>query len=264
MTLDMNNPQQDADRHSRIRADETIQVRRIRQRPSTEQPVRSRGLEPTPAPPENGNIEAENENAAPEELLEPDGRSQWELEQNEEAMGDEDQYEASELSESASVFTLYFSQQETIISNGETEPFSREEEKEEEIVDEQGEEYKFRFNRAQSGKNERSRSAPARPLTEMEEFKESKEFISLEAAAVDAGDLLQKIDGKLDLDSMDGHGSCKKFLEHIEELATQLGIKCATRKYRSNFSQAYKVLYKENSLCYLTEILDSAQEGRTK
>lgn len=33
------------------------------------------------------------------------------------------------------------------------------------------------------------------------------------------------------------------------------------RDYRANFSQAYKVLYKEGELSYLTEILDSAQEG---
>ena len=33
------------------------------------------------------------------------------------------------------------------------------------------------------------------------------------------------------------------------------------RTYRSSFSQAYKVLYKEGRLSYLTEILDSAQEG---
>jgi len=36
---------------------------------------------------------------------------------------------------------------------------------------------------------------------------------------------------------------------------------CAARNYREQFSKAYKVLYKEGSLCYLTEILDSAQEG---
>ena len=34
-----------------------------------------------------------------------------------------------------------------------------------------------------------------------------------------------------------------------------------SRDYRSTFSQAYKVLYKEGELSYLTEILDSAQEG---
>lgn len=36
---------------------------------------------------------------------------------------------------------------------------------------------------------------------------------------------------------------------------------CSERSYRDQFSKAYKVLYKEGALCYLTEILDSAQEG---
>ena len=39
------------------------------------------------------------------------------------------------------------------------------------------------------------------------------------------------------------------------------GVKTVSREYRANFSQAYKVLYKEGELSYLTEILDSAQEG---
>ena len=38
----------------------------------------------------------------------------------------------------------------------------------------------------------------------------------------------------------------------------------ASRDYRGEFSKAYKILYKEGSLCYLTEILDSAQEGMRK
>ena len=38
-------------------------------------------------------------------------------------------------------------------------------------------------------------------------------------------------------------------------------MKTISRDYRTNFSQAYKVLYKEGELSYLTEILDSAQEG---
>ena len=32
-------------------------------------------------------------------------------------------------------------------------------------------------------------------------------------------------------------------------------------KLSDEFSKAYKVLYKQDSLCYLTEILDSAQES---
>ncbi len=38
-------------------------------------------------------------------------------------------------------------------------------------------------------------------------------------------------------------------------------VQTVSRDYRQNFSQAYKVLYKEGELSYLTEILDSAQEG---
>jgi hypothetical protein len=39
-------------------------------------------------------------------------------------------------------------------------------------------------------------------------------------------------------------------------------INTQNREYRGQFSQAYKHLYKEGELCYLTEILDSAQEGK--
>jgi len=38
-------------------------------------------------------------------------------------------------------------------------------------------------------------------------------------------------------------------------------VQTADRDYRHKFSQSYKVLYKEGQLSYLTEILDSAQEG---
>jgi hypothetical protein len=41
-------------------------------------------------------------------------------------------------------------------------------------------------------------------------------------------------------------------------------INTVKREYRSEFSQAYKHLYKEGELSYLTEILDSAQEGNNK
>ena len=34
-----------------------------------------------------------------------------------------------------------------------------------------------------------------------------------------------------------------------------------SREYRKDFSKAYKILYREDDLCYLTEVLDSAQEG---
>lgn len=66
---------------------------------------------------------------------------------------------------------------------------------------------------------------------------------------------------KFDLDSFDGQSSCKKFLGHLERLCESVEAKTQIRTYRKKFSNAYKVLYKEGKLCYLTEILDSAQEG---
>ena len=47
----------------------------------------------------------------------------------------------------------------------------------------------------------------------------------------------------------------------MEKLSEALEIEIQDRQYRKQFSNAYKVLYKEGKLCYLTEILDSAQEA---
>ena len=109
--------------------------------------------------------------------------------------------------------------------------------------------------------NERAKTAPARPLTEIEELKNSKEFANLEAAAVAGSQLIQKSDGKFDIDSEEGQKNCKTFLQELEQLFKSFKVQHAQRKYREKFSQAYKALYVEGELCYLTEILDSAQEG---
>jgi len=54
-------------------------------------------------------------------------------------------------------------------------------------------------------------------------------------------------------------------LKLVEKLYVGYGLKVNERSYRDKFSQAYKILYRQNggqdSLCYLTEILDSAQEN---
>jgi hypothetical protein len=86
-------------------------------------------------------------------------------------------------------------------------------------------------------------------------------FTNLEQAAVCAVQIVQRNDQKFDLDSYEGQNSCKKFLGFIEKLCDSLKIKSQNRTYRKTFSNAYKVLYKEGKLCYLTEILDSAQEA---
>ena len=71
----------------------------------------------------------------------------------------------------------------------------------------------------------------------------------------------------LDLDDQNGAEVCKTYLCCIESLLKSLDIKRQDRSYREQFSNSYKVLYKQmfeqfNSECaYLTEILDSAQEA---
>lgn len=83
----------------------------------------------------------------------------------------------------------------------------------------------------------------------------------LENTVMTSDHLKQRADEKYDLDSEEGQRACKRFLNLIERLCDRFKATCASRKYRDQFSKAYKVLYKEGSLCYLTEILDSAQEG---
>lgn len=113
----------------------------------------------------------------------------------------------------------------------------------------------------QSEQEKRASTAPARPLTDLEEFKRSYDYTLLENAAYAAVQLIERQDRKYDLDSFEGQISCKKFLKYVENMCLAFGISCANRGYRSKFSRAYRVLYTEGSLCYLTEILDSAQEG---
>ena len=131
--------------------------------------------------------------------------------------------------------------------------------------DEDKDSFKFRFTQVmQPCSNSipgRAKSAPPRPLTDAEIFRASKEFLCLESAALAIGNLLNKPDGKLDLDSVEGNNNCKNLLNKTEDLVIAFLIKPADRSYRDTFSQPYKALYKEGSLCYLTEILDSAQEG---
>lgn len=114
---------------------------------------------------------------------------------------------------------------------------------------------------AAAGSVDRPRSAPARPLTPLEELRASRQFANLEAAVMIGNQLIQKPDGKFDLDSEEGQRSCKLFFKELESLFKSFRAQQASRGYRENFSEAYKVLYKEHELCYLTEILDSAQEG---
>jgi hypothetical protein len=107
----------------------------------------------------------------------------------------------------------------------------------------------------------RASTAPARPLTDIEEFRRSSDFLLLEHTVICASQMIQHSDAKYDLDSEEGQRACIKFLNQVERLCEVYKASCVSRSYRNDFSKAYRVLYKEGSLCYLTEILDAAQEG---
>lgn len=108
---------------------------------------------------------------------------------------------------------------------------------------------------------ERSRSAPARFLSYVEGLRDSRKFFVLEAAAIAAENLIFRPDEKVDLDCSIGTVNCKSFLVKVESLVAALNVSFVDRSYRDEFSLPYRTLYSEDSLCYLTEVLDSAQEG---
>ncbi|EGR34760.1 hypothetical protein IMG5_002330 [Ichthyophthirius multifiliis] len=135
-------------------------------------------------------------------------------------------------------------------------------------------------NKSEYDDNKRLRvqTAPARPLTDFEEFKRSYQFLSLEKIIMIQQKLIQIDYQKYDLDSTEGQKTFKKYLKNIEKFIKVFsiclyyffiiknqkkdsGCQISCRKYREKFSKAYKILYKEEELSYLTEIFDSAQEG---
>jgi hypothetical protein len=313
-----------------------VHVRLSRDRPASMQQRRRRFL------PAEGELHAEDEEIdrsafVPLEHPQPDDDpAQWHYEDESfqgDSLDNEQQYAAGELSESASVLTIYFSQQETIISPGDTTQLYPEPDNEPEPEPEiesapEAEVYsepepsparhsdadlnlhlnanalvngraegegegevgrwpntgtnvnvpgstspiasrpkdpfspaRLRFTPVKLLRSARPRSSPPRPQNDLEECRGSKQFLDLEAASRAARCLILRDNGKLDLDSTDGHHNCRLFLSMVEALAMSLNATCASRQYRDKFTITYKVLYKEGTLCYLTEILDSAQEG---
>ena len=78
------------------------------------------------------------------------------------------------------------------------------------------------------------------------------------------GNFAHPYEPQFDVDSEPGQLACKNFLGILEKLQQLLNTHTACRNYRDTFSKAYKILYKDKQLCYLIEILDSAQECKLK
>ena len=111
-------------------------------------------------------------------------------------------------------------------------------------------------------KEERVLSAPSITLNEFEKFIQSPQYINLEKAFLYANNLfLLKGENNFEIASDEGNEICHKLLNQIECLMVSMNIKGQNRDYRKNFTKAYFYLFEENKLCFLTEILDSAQEN---
>jgi len=239
MESSYSNQSSEEDHNSENELDQTIEVRRVREISEAFYSIEEyeRAESDQDYEPQYGSLPS----------LQPDTPVQ---DFNSEDNVDSEPYRQSELSESATVVTLYYT--DNTLRNNEV------------IIDDlfnnTKKNVKFRFTPAEC-KHVRARSAPAVHLTDFQAFKESKEFLYLEAAFTAANDLVLKSNGKLDLDPNEGQSAGKKFLDSIEVLVKGFLIPCKDRTYREKFSKAYKVLYQEESLCYLTEILNSAQEG---
>lgn len=65
----------------------------------------------------------------------------------------------------------------------------------------------------------RVKTAPARPLTELEEFRKSRAYLFMERAVFSSSHLIPTYyDKKYDIDSVDGQMACKTFLNLLEKL----------------------------------------------
>ncbi len=94
----------------------------------------------------------------------------------------------------------------------------------------------------------------------LDDFRKSTVFLLIEKALNAASLFLGNLELQFNIDNPEEQIACKTFLTCVEDLHQYLGCSTADRDYRQTFSKAYLILYKESRLCYLTEILDSAQE----
>lgn len=78
----------------------------------------------------------------------------------------------------------------------------------------------------------RPRSAPARPLTELEEFKKSRIFSIIERAVMSSSQLMQTYNDRLDADCSEGQAACKSFLKQLEKLHEVTRFSSRTSKPR--------------------------------
>lgn len=102
---------------------------------------------------------------------------------------------------------------------------------------------------------------PAPITSTMEEFMQSEEFLILENCMFNSERIHKLETNKFDLENEESVAHASKFLGNLEALATVVQLNYSDRSYRRDFSQTYKLLYAKESISYITEIIDAAQEA---
>ena len=106
----------------------------------------------------------------------------------------------------------------------------------------------------------RAKTAPVLMKQSFDDYSKSLVFDQVEKCISSLNLFVKGTNLQFDIESTEGQLACKAFLHNLEDLINSLECKISNRDYRNEFTKAYRILYIDNKLSYLTEILDSAQE----
>jgi len=105
-------------------------------------------------------------------------------------------------------------------------------------------------------------TSPNKNINNFQKFIKSQQYSDLHKTFLCANKIFKlKGDNNFEIGTDEGNEICQEFLNQIEVLMKSLEIKGHDREYRKKFTKAYYLLFEENKLCFLSEILDSAQEN---
>ena len=95
-----------------------------------------------------------------------------------------------------------------------------------------------------------------------QKFLNSPQYSDLQKTFLYANKIFRlKGENTFEIGTDEGNEICQEFLNQIEVLMKSMNIKGQDRTYRKKFTKAYYLLFEENKLSFLSEILDSAQEN---
>ena len=107
-----------------------------------------------------------------------------------------------------------------------------------------------------------SSSSPNKNFNNYQKFIKSQQYSDLQKTFIYANKIFRlKGENNFEIGTDEGNEICQEFLNQIEVLMKSMEIKGNDREYRKKFTKAYYLLFEENKLCFLSEILDSAQEN---